>query len=138
MCNNEDKKTSCLAKTFELILLLQQRSDDCPLAEGCDKPFLGPTINSVNLNTRPFNLYSCCNNTLWTMPYTLNGTEGTSSVFRIENIDDNCITCHVLAPNPDTTSTTTPYLATDDFFTIKLSCIGALKCLNDVLVPGID
>ena len=137
MCNNECNDNSCLAKTFERILLLQRRSDDDLIPEGCDKPFLGPTINNINLNTRPFNLYSCCNNTLWTMPYTFNGTEGTSSVFRIENIDDNCITCRVLAPNPDTTSTT-PYLATDDFFTIKLKCIGALKCLGDVLVPGID
>ena len=137
MCNNECKDTLCLAKTFERILLLQRRSDDNLIPEGCDKPFLGPTINPTNLNTRPFNLYSCCNNTLWNMPYTLNGTEGTSSVFRIENIDDHCITCRVLAPNPDTTSTT-PYLATDDFFTIKLKCIGALKCLGDTLVPGID
>ena len=131
MCG-DNNNTNCLAKTFELILMLQQKSDDCPINGGCEKPFLGPTISSINFNTRPFNLYSCCNNVLWEMPYTLNGTSGTSNVFRIENIDDDCITCRVLAPGEEN-----GYLATNDFFTIKLSCIGALKCLSDTLVSGI-
>ena len=64
------------------------------------------------------------------MPYTLNGEENTSSVFRIESLDDECATFRVLAPNSDQTSSF-PYIATEDFFTVKLSCIGALRCLGD-------
>lgn len=138
MCGNKDNNFNCLAKTFEVILLIQQKRDKCDMAEGCDKPFLGPTISPICPNTRPITIYSCCNNVIWTMPYTLNGTTSTSTVFRIENIDDNCATFRVLAPNPDTTTVgTTPYVATEDFFTIKLDCIGAIKCLADTLVPGI-
>ncbi len=137
MCGN-DNNVNCLADTFEIILMLQQRREQSDIIDGCDKPFLGPTTSNILLNTRPINIYSCCNNNLWTMPYTLNETTGTSNVFRVENIDDNCLTCRVLAPNTDpTTSINTPYLATEDFFTIKLSCIGAFKCLNDTLVSGI-
>ena len=87
-------------------------------------------------NTRPITIYSCCNNTLWTMPYTLNGATNTSSVFRIESLDDECATFRVLAPNPDQTSAL-PYVSTEDFFTIKLSCIGAIKCLGDTIVNGV-
>ena len=30
-----------------------------------------------------------------------------------------------------------PYVSTEDFFTIKLSCIGAIKCLGDTIVNGV-
>ncbi len=70
------------------------------------------------------------------MPYTLNGATNTSSVFRIESLDDECATFRVLAPNPDQTSAL-PYVSTEDFFTIKLSCIGAIKCLGDTIVNGV-
>lgn len=138
MCDHNNNDSNCLAKTFEIILMLQQKRDECDTIEGCQKPFLGPTISPICPNTRPITLFSCCNNVKWEMPFTLNGNTGTSNVFRIENIDDNCATFRVLAPNPDLgTTTTTPYVATEDFFTIKLNCIGAIKCLGDTLVPGI-
>ena len=85
-CGNENCSCSFI-KTLELILVLQQKGEDCEIDNGCSKPFLGPTPNGICLNTRPITLYSCCDNTLWTMPYTLNGTDGTSSVFRIENLN---------------------------------------------------
>lgn len=135
MCENNNN-SNCLAKTLEVILMLQQKRNQCDIIEGCNKPFLGPTINPICPNTRPISIYSCCNNTSWEMPFTLNGTAGTSTIFRIENLDDNCATFRVLAPNPDTSSIS-PYVATEDFFTIKLNCIGAIKCLGDTLIPGI-
>ena len=136
MCCENNKNDTCLTNVLERIIMLQQRSEECPEDNTCTRPFLGPSAELICLNTRLITLYSCCNNTLWTMPYTLNGTTSTSSVFRIENLDDECATFRVLAPNPDTSSTT-PYLATNDFFTIKTSCIGAIKCNGDINIPGI-
>ena len=133
-CNNENN--SSIANVLESIIRLQQRSDECDDDLSCTKPFLGPSLNLICLNTRPLNLYTCCNNTLWTMPYTLNGVESESSVFRVESIDEDCVTCRVLATNPDTTSNF-PYLTTEDFFTIKIGCIGIIKCLGDTTVNGI-
>ena len=71
------------------------------------------------------------------MPFTLNGTSGTSSVFRIENLDDNCATFRVLTPNPDTTDLAFPYISTNDFFTMNLDCVGVLTCLEDTYVSGV-
>ena len=40
------------------------------------------------------------------------------------NLDECCVKCRVLAPNPDTVNAPTfPYVATDDFFTINLKCL---------------
>ena len=136
MCCENNRQNSCLADILEKILMLQQKNDICDENNSCTKPFLGPSNNIVCFNTRVISFYSCCNNTLWTMPYTLGDTSSTSSVFRIESLDDECATFRVLAPNPDTTSSF-PYLATEDFFTIKLSCIGVLRCLGDTSITGI-
>lgn len=137
MCGGNGSCSCSFIRTLELILMLQQKGEDCDIPNGCSKPFLGPTTSGICLNTRPITLYSCCNNTLWTMPFTLNGTTGTSSVFRLENLDDNCATFRVLAPNPDTTDQTFPYVTTNDFFTINLSCIGVLNCLEDTYISGV-
>ena len=92
MCGNTSKNTSCLAEILEVILCLQQNKNESCVDNSCSRPFLGPTANIVCFNTRPITIYSCCNNTLWTMPYTLNGATNTSSVFRIESLDDECAT----------------------------------------------
>lgn len=135
MCLDENNQNNCIADIIEKILMLQQRKEDCEDIT-CTKPFLGPNNNLGCPNTRLISLYSCCNNTLWSMPYTLGDTTDTSSVFRVENLEDNFATFRVLAPNPDTASTI-PYVATNDFFTMKLSCIGVLRCLGDTTITGI-
>lgn len=136
MCDNNKNQNTCLAEILETILMLQQRGEECNEDNSCTRPFLGPSNNIICLNTRLISFYSCCNNTLWTIPYTLNGVTGTSSVFRIESLDDECATFRVLAPNPDTTSSF-PYIATEDFFTVKLNCIGILRCLGDTSIAGV-
>lgn len=122
MCGNSN---NCLVNILEKIILLQRSSDNSTL--GCDKPFLGNILQSAN--TRPINLYSCCTNTLWEIPYDFNGTTGVSSFFRIENINENCATFRILIFNDDGS-----YTSTDNFFTINLNCIGSIKCLGDALV----
>lgn len=136
MCQEENRNNEncCISNILEVIVTLQNRSEkfDC-MAEGCDRPFLGPTPTTICFNTRPITLYRCCDGEAWTFPFTLNGETGTSSVFRVENVEGCCATCRVLAPNTDTTSDT-PYVGTDSFFTINLDCVGALRCLADTFI----
>lgn len=132
MCDDK----SCLTSILETILCLQNSKDDSCEVLGCDKPYLGPTPSLVCYNTRPINLYNCTTGCRWSFPYTLGSVNGTSSIFRLENLEGNCCTCRVLAPNPDTSSSE-PYVLTSTFFTINLDCVSAIKCLPDVLVSGV-
>lgn len=132
MCDDK----SCLTSILETILCLQNSKDDSCEVLGCDKPYLGPTPSLVCYNTRPINLYNCTTGCRWSFPYTLGSVNGTSSIFRLENLEGNCCTCRVLAQNPDTSSSD-PYVLTSTFFTINLDCVSAIKCLPDVLVSGV-
>lgn len=132
MCDDK----SCLTSILETILCLQNSKDETCEVLGCDKPYLGPTPSLVCYNTRPINLYNCTTGCRWSFPYTLGSVNGTSSIFRLENLEGNCCTCRVLAPNPDTSSSE-PYVLTSTFFTINLDCVSAIKCLPDVLVSGV-
>ena len=117
MCSNQDEsKRNCLTNILDTILCLQEKKETCLEDGGCDKPYLGPTPSLV------------C-----TASYQVGGETRTSSVFRVENMDGNCCTCRVLAPNPVTT-TDEPYVATSSFFTINLDCVSAIKCLADTYV----
>ena len=121
-----------IQETLNFIVTLQKNSccnNNCPL--GCTSPFLGPN-NETCYNTRPITLFTCCTGTNWTMPYELNGTTGTSTVFRIENVEGNCATFRVLIANEDGT-----YSSTDSFFTMNLECICCIRCLGDTLIEGI-
>ncbi len=132
MCDDK----SCLTSILETILCLQNSKDESCEVLGCDKPYLGPTPSLVCYNTRPINLYNCTTGCRWSFPYTLDSVNGTSSIFRLENLEGNCCTCRVLAQNPDTSSSE-PYVLTSTFFTINLDCVSAIKCLPDVLVSGV-
>ena len=132
MCDDK----SCLTSILETILCLQNSKDESCEVLGCDKPYLGPTPSLVCYNTRPINLYNCTTGCRWSFPYTLDSVNGTSSIFRLENLEGNCCTCRVLALNPDTSSSE-PYVLTSTFFTINLDCVSAIKCLPDVLVSGV-
>lgn len=132
--NNQSNEQCCISNILEVIVKLQNRSGqfDC-LGDGCDRPYLGPTPTTTCYNTRPINLYRCSDGELWEFPYTLNETTGTSSILRCEQVDGCCCTCRILAPNPDTTATN-PYVSTESFVTINLSCCGALTCLADTYI----
>jgi len=146
MCNNENNDCQCISEILTVICILQQNancSDAC--LDTCDRGFLGCGTTSISCNTRPIMLYTCCGNgTPWTMPTTR--TDGTcgddgvtcSSVFRIEKIDGCCATFRVLAPNPDTTEAAViPYVATNSFFTMNLSCVCVIRCLQDTYIECI-
>ena len=145
MCNNSND-SSCIAEILKVINILQQNaecSNTC--LDSCDRGFLGNTVSTLGLNTRPVTLYTCAGNgTPWSMPTTKDNVDCStvgatcSSVFRVEKVDGECATFRVLAANTDqTTSATRPYIATNSFFTMNLDCVCALKCLNDTTVEGV-
>ena len=135
MCNKDETTCSCYEDTLCLIVKLQKQAsciDQGTLS--CDRPFLGVNSTCQVYNTRPISFYSCCNNTSWTIPYTLNGGSGTPTVFRVEAVDGCCCTCRVLAPSGDDAN---PYAATNNYFTINLNNVGAIRCPQDTCVQCI-
>ena len=126
----------CLEDILKVIDVLQKNSDCDLIDEGCKRPFLGNLPNTINFNTRPISLYTP-NATLIETDYEIiNGetTTGTSSIYRVEEVNNCCVTCNVLAPNPDTTNVSIPYIRTNTYITFNLNCIGAIRCLPDVIV----
>lgn len=125
-----ERDCGCLSDILRTIILLQKEDCDNESHTGCDKPFLGPTCTCVCYNTRPIMLFNCCTGEPWSFTFTLNGTTGTSNVFRVESLDECCCTCRILAPGTDANT----FVATTEFFTINLDCVGAIRCLPDTFV----
>ena len=118
---------NCISNILENILLLQEQRSTNGI--GCTKEMLGET--SENANTIPINIYTCCNNAIWTMPYDYQGATGESTFFRIESINNNTATFRILI------NTAGVYTATDNFFIIDLDCVSCIKCLKDTLITTI-
>jgi len=135
MCDKEKnniESCECLHDILETIVRLQRRDNPKCSAMGCDKPYLGPEQNFICYNTRPISLFNCFTGSMWSFPYTVNGSTGTSTVFRVESLDDCCCTCRILYPTVENGVTT--YNATSDFVTINLDCVSALKCYADTFI----
>lgn len=124
-----------ILEILQVINVLQTNA--CP--EGCllscDRPALGGGTNCVICNTRPIMIYGCgSNGVAWSMPISRDtSVSTTSNVFRVEKVDNNCVTFRVLATNTDTTSNY-PYISTDSLFTMDVGCICAIRCLNDTYI----
>ena len=90
----------------------------------CTRPILGLN-NILTYNTRPVMMY-LCNNTPLEIAYTVGDETLTSTIFRIEDIEDNCVTVRLLSQAGDVIS------STNEFATININCIAAISCLQDV------
>ena len=137
MCNNNETNTcsSCIADILKVILLLQENvcgNDTC--LQTCDRGFLGSGTLAL-ANTRPVTLYTCSNTaTPLAMPTSRDPeVTTTSSVFRLEKLDECCATFRVLTPNEDPAATL-PYTSTNSFFTIDLKHVCIIRCLDDTYV----
>ncbi len=123
MVNNE---SCCIAKILKVIEILQKNINNDSCEEGCSKPFLGPSINSVCYNTRPINLYGR-NGELFTATYTdSTGAEATSNIFRVEKVSNCCCKLRILTENDGTIT------ATNNYITVNLKCMCAISCLDDL------
>lgn len=140
MCNNNETNTceNCIADILKVILLLQQsvcQNDTC--LQTCDRGFLGQNCTTF-CNTRPVVLYTCSSgSTPIAMPISKDPNETTTStVFRLEKLDDCCATFRVLKQSYDE-GCTFPFEATNSFFTINLGCVCIIRCLEDTFVECI-
>lgn len=122
----------CIKNLLKLICLLQDNSkDECFCDEGCTRPFLGPTINYICYNTRVITLYNK-KGTLLTGSYlNSNGQSVVSSLFRVEHINDNCVTLRVLYKDNNN------YIASNSFINVNLGCICAIQCIEDAVVSNL-
>ena len=132
-----NKEICCLGKLLKVIDILQRNAsgNDC-FDESCTRPYLGSSPNIICFNTRPVTFYTR-NGNIFTTTYTLNNVTNTSSTFRVESVDDCCVKCRILRPNPDTTDTTRAFLATNEFITINLDCICVISCLDDIIIDNL-
>ncbi len=112
-----DNNCNCISKLVKRIIKLQKSSITNCSEGGCDRPFLGPEILEC-FNTRPVSFYNCCTGEIITI-------EG-STIFRLESIDGCCCTCRVL------NFTDGIYTSTNEFFTINLDTVSAIKCYGDI------
>ncbi len=133
----ENKESCCLGKLLKVIDILQRNAsgNDC-FDDSCTRPYLGSSPNIICFNTRPVTFYTC-NGNIFTASYTLNGVSNTSSVFRVESVNNCCVKCRILRPNPDTSDVNRTYLATNEFITINLDCICVVSCLDDIIIDNL-
>ena len=137
-----------IADILKVILILQQNACPESCLDSCDRPMLGGGPNCLICNTRPVMLYTCSGNGCpWSMPVSKdlttvcsnpqvnNWSYECSNVFRVEKLDGNTATFRVLIQNPEESCCNSqPYLATNSFFTMDLSCCCVIRCLNDTYV----
>ena len=126
--NNEN----CLANILRVINVLQNNAEDnCDVNNSCTKPFLGDIPGIVCFNTRLITLYRC-DNSLITLPYTLDGTDATTSIFRVSSVSNNSVTVLLIQDNGDGT-----YTNTNTFATINLGCVCAIRCIGDTTIANV-
>ena len=124
---------NCLANILKAISVIQNNADDdCPTNNSCTKPFLGniPTIPCYN--TWLVSFYRC-DNSLITLPYTLDGVSSETTVFRVESVNDNSVTVLLLADDGSETYS----INTNTYATINLNCVCAIRCIGDTTVLNV-
>lgn len=124
---------NCLANILKVINVLQNNAErnDCDLNNSCTRPFLGDFPSIVCFNTRLVTFYRC-DNSLVTLPFTFNGTTGTTTIFRVEGVTCDSVTVRLILDNGDGT-----YTNTNNFATINLDCICAIRCVGDIDLEGV-
>ncbi len=123
---------NCLAKILKVINVLQNNAeDDCNTNNSCTRPFLGNFPEIICFNTRLVTLYRC-DNSLVTLPYTLDGVNSTTTIYRVENVSDDAVTVLLIQDNGDGT-----YTNTNTFATINLGCICAIRCIGDTTITNV-
>ena len=127
----ENNESCCLAKILKVIDIIQKESGCLDLDEGCDRPFLGNTSGAFFYNTRPITLYNR-DGSLFKVTYYVNNVATTSSVFRVEEVDDCCAKLRILSTV--VSDDVTVYASTGEYVTINLNCFCVLQCLDDTYV----
>ncbi len=117
----------CINNLLKLICLLQENSvNDTCKDSSCTRPYLGPVYDCICYNTRPISIYIKDGSL-----FTINTLDGDASVFRIEKVNDGCVTLRALINNNGT------YLSTNSFVTVNINCICVVRCHDDVVITNL-
>ena len=123
---------NCLANILKVIDVLQNNVDNTNCDNNsCTRPFLGNSPTIECFNTRLVTFYRC-DNSLITLPYTIDGTTSTTSLFRVQGVTKNSVTVLLIQDNGDGT-----YTNTNTFATINLGCICAIRCVGDISIANV-
>lgn len=123
-------KENCLANLLKVICVLQNNSEKIDCNYSCARPFLGNS-DLVCFNTRLVTFYRC-DNSLVTLPYTLDGVASETTIFRVSSVNDNSVTVLLIIDNGDGT-----YTNTNTFATINLDCVCAIRCIGDANITNV-
>ena len=126
----ENNESCCIAKVLKVIDILQKECNNECFPEGCDRPFLGGS-GLMMFNTRPITLYTRTGS-LFAVEYYEGTTLNTSSVFRVENVNDCCATLRILETT--VVDGVTTYTSTNEFVTVNLECFCIIRCLSDTYI----
>ena len=111
---------NCILNLLKVIDLLQRNSiSSKSLENGCNRPFLGPSMNLSCYNTRPISLYTRDGNLF---------TYANTTFFRVEAVDDCSVVLRRLIKTNDL------YTATNDFVTISANCFCVIRCFPDTSI----
>ena len=140
--NNCLEDRNCIGEILKAILVLQEKAVMDSHLDSCDPHMLGRESNYLICNTRPIQLFTCLGNGIpWKAninkdsiaTYREDSINNFSTVFRIEKVDGNCVTCRILKDNSDENSIH-PFTTTNSFFTMDLKCVCSIKCLTDTFI----
>ena len=123
---------NCIKNLLKVICVLQNNSKNFTcLDEGCIKPFLGPSIVSTCYDTRVITLYNKDGELFTANYFDENNNLDSSSLFRVQNVENDCCTLLILR------NTDGEYISTKQTITIRISCICAIKCIEDTVVTNL-
>lgn len=126
----ENNDNCCISRILKTINVIQKNCNNGECIEGCERPLLGPSIQSA-YNTRPITLYSKTGD-LFTVQYYVDNVLTTSSNFRVEDVHGCCAKLRILEAT--TTEEETTYTSTNEFVTINTNCFCIIRCLPDTYV----
>ncbi len=122
---------NCIKSLLLMIDVLQKNSfNNFNCQNLCEKDYLGPSFNCSFYNTRVVTFYNKQGNLFETF-YFDNDMQYSSSYFRICNISDDCCKLLILKNENET------FYSTGQYITLKLNCICAVKCLEDVIINNL-
>ena len=122
------KVNSCIKNLLKLILVLQNNSINVSCGSNdCCKPFLGPSLSIDCYNTRVITLYAK-DGSLINSPFNNENSDGESSYFRIQDINEDCCTLLIL------NYVNGEFVSTRNTITINIGCICAVKCIDDIRI----
>ena len=124
------EKYNChILEIINKILLLQKQDFDDDII-GCDRPFLGPTPSNAIYNTRPIMIYNKYTALPWSFTNPLVDPNTEYNIFRLEEAEQGSITVRLLSYSTETGQ----YTSTNQFITIDIDTIGAIRCLPDTYI----